>query len=547
MPVLTGGQAVVKQLIAEGVEVVFGLPGVQIMHIYNGFFDSPEIKLITARHEQSTAYMADGYARSTGKIGVCLVVPGPGAYNAGAAMATAYAASSPVLMISGQIDSSLIGTGKGALHEVHDQLEFMKPVTKWADRVLRAEDIPEGIHEAVRQLKIGRPRPVEIEIPPDVLAAEVSIDTIEPEQYPGTPVPADTLRSIAGQLASAKKPLIWAGGGVNLSGAWEELQRVAETLTAPVILTREGKGAMSDSHPLTMMDGVPGSGGAAPTLMPEADVIFTVGSRFNIPQDANWAPKPHQTLIHLDIDEAELQNNVIPTIGVVADAKIGLGQIADAISGANIESSWDKDALSAKKKADQEAMRERTPQFSEAYQVWEEVRKNLPEETIVVGGVTGGSQFAGSAFATLRPRTVISSSYMGTLGYGFPTALGVKVGNPNTPVLALVGDGGLMYAIGELATAVHYGINLVTVIFNNHRYGASNDDQRGRFKGNVIGTELHNPDFVALAQSFGAKGIKVTDLGQFPKAMEEAVASNSPVFIDVDGDAAKAMDRPIQP
>ena len=543
MPVITGGQSVIQQLRSEGVEVVFGLPGVQIMHIYDGFFTTPEVRVITTRHEQSTAYMADGYARSTGKIGVCLVVPGPGAYNAGAAMATAYAASSPVLMISGQIDSSLIGTGRGALHEVHDQLEFMAPVTKWTDRISRAEDIPAGIHEAIRQLKTGRPRPVELEIPPDILATEASIETIEPEEYRRAAVQDDVLRSALERLSTAKKPLIWAGGGVNLAGAWDELREVAETLGAPVVLTREGKGVLPDTHPQMMMMGA-GDQGPGPELMPQADVILAVGTRFNIPDTAEWKPRADQTVIHMDVDEEEFRNNITPTIGVIADAKEGLGQMARGLRGRSMQSSWDKESLAEVKSRHAEMMRERTPEFSQAYGVWEEVRKELPEETIVIGGVTGGAQFGGSAFATLRPRTLISSSYMGTLGYGFPTALGAKVGNPDTPVLALVGDGGFMYAIGELATAVQNKINLVTVVFNNHRYGASNDDQRSRFKGNVIGTELHNPDFVPLAESFGAKGIKVTELEQFPAAVREAVAANSPVLIDVDGAAAQAMDRP---
>ncbi|MBI4202185.1 MAG: thiamine pyrophosphate-binding protein [Chloroflexi bacterium] len=542
MAQMTGGEAVIKQLQAEGVEVVFGLPGVQIMHIYNGFFTQPGIRIITTRHEQTTAYAADGYARTTGKIGVALIVPGPGAYNAGAALATAYAASSPVLLISGQIDSNLIGTGRGALHEVHDQLEFMKPVTKWQDRVVKAEDIPEGIHEAIKQIKTGRPRPVEIEIPPDTLATLADIQTVEGEEYPRPSIAADTLRAVVNQLANARRPLIWAGGGVSLSGAFSELRRVAETLGAPVVLTREGKGALPDTNPMVVNAGGGAGGGAAADLLRQADVIFAVGTRFNINPAMDWAPKPPQVLIHLDIDDAEFQNKLLmkPTLGVVADAKLGLGQLGQALASARVQSSWDKSAVAGLKKRDDEAMRAQRPA---PYNVWEQVRKDLPEDTIVVGGITGGDRWAGSAFATLKPRTLVTSSYMGTLGYGFPTALGAKVGNPDKPVLSFTGDGGFMYAIGEMATAVQYGINTVVVLFNNSRYGASNDDQLTRFKGNVIGTELHNPDFVSLAQSFGAKGVKVTDLDAFPRALKQAVAANSPYIVEIAGDAAYQMDR----
>ncbi len=543
MAQLTGGEAVIRQLQAEGVEVVFALPGVQIMHIFNGFFTQPGIRVISTRHEQTTAYMADGYARTTGKIGVCLVVPGPGAYNAAAAMGTAYAASSPVLMLSGQIDSDLIGTGRGALHEISgDQLEFMKPVTKWQDRVTKAQDIPEGIHEAIKQIKTGRPRPVEFEIPPDTLATVADIQTVEAEEYPRPSIPAGTLRTLINHLASAKRPLIWAGGGVNLAGADAELRRIADALGAPVVLTREGKGAVPDTNPMQINAGGGANPGAAADVMRQADVIFVVGSRFNIPPTADWAPKPNQVLIHLDIDDTEFGNKLIkkPTLGVVADAKLGLGQISEALRGARVQSAWDKNAVAALKKRDDDAMRAQRPA---PYGIWEQVRKQLPEDTIVVGGITGADRWPGTAFSILKPRTLVTSSYMGTLGYGFPTALGAKVGNPDKPVLSLTGDGGFSYAVGELATAVQYKINLVTVIFDNHRFGASNDDQLTRFKGNVIGTELFNPDFVALAKAYGVKGIHVTDLDKFPAAIRRAVAANAPVVVHVDGDAAYQMDR----
>ena len=542
MAQLTGGEAVIRQLQAEGVEVVFALPGVQIMHIFNGFFTQPGIRVISTRHEQTTAYMADGYARTTGKIGVCLVVPGPGAYNAAAAMSTAYAASSPVLMLSGQIDTDLIGTGRGALHEIADQTEFMKPVTKWQDRVTKVQDIPEGIHEAIKQIKSGRSRPVEIEIPPDTLATVADIQTVEAEEYPRPSIPTDTLRAVINHLASAKHPLIWAGGGVNLAGADAELRRVADALGAPVVLTREGKGAVPDSNPMQINAGGGANPGAAADLMRQADVIFVVGSRFNIPPTADWAPKPNQVVIHLDIDDTEFGNKLIkkPTMGVVADAKLGLGQIGGALAGVRVQSAWDKNAVAALKKRDEDVMRAQRPA---PYGIWEQVRKQLPDDTIVVGGITGADRWPGTAFSILKPRTLVTSSYMGTLGYGFPTALGAKVGNPEVPVLSLTGDGGFSYAVGELATAVQYKINLVTVIFDNHRFGASNDDQLTRFKGNVIGTELFNPDFVALAKAYGVKGIHVTDLDKFPAAIRRAVNANAPVVVHVDGDAAYQMDR----
>ena len=531
MPMMTGGQAVLKALKAEGVEVVFALPGVQIMHIYDAFFDTPEVRLITVRHEQATAYMADGYARSTGKIGVALVVPGPGAYNAGAAMATAYAASSPVLLLSGQIPSDQIGKDLGALHEVPDQLEFMRPVTKWNERVTRTEEIPATIHEAMRQLKTGRPRPVEVEIPPDILEASVDTEIIEPELYP-PPMPEEkAVAEAAALLAKASRPLIWAGGGVNRSGASQELQEVTELLKAPVVTTAQGKGVLSHTHSLHM--GVINySWGPGAALVPQADVILAVGTRFGIHRrDPAESPRTHQKLINLNVDSTEVGKTHPADIGIVTDAKIGLRSLAQAIRGRDIQSAWDRDELGALKARAEESMRKAAPlQVS----VVDGLRNAIPEDGFVISGITSIGAWGTVAFPTLRPRTYITSSYMGTLGYAFPTALGVKVGNPEKAVVALCGDGGFMYAVAELATAVQYGINMVAVVFNNHQYGSSKRDQDIRFAGKVIGTQLHNPDFARLVESFGARGIRVERPDDLSQAVRDAIDGGRPTVVEVE-------------
>jgi len=531
MPQMTGGHAVVRALQAEGVEVVFGLPGVQIMHIYDGFFDAPNIRVITCRHEQTTVYMADGYARSTGKIGVALVVPGPGAYNAGAAMSTAYAASSPVLLISGQIDSQSIGKDFGALHEIQDQLEFMKPVVKWNDLVTRAESIPEAIHTAIEQLKIGRPRPVELEIPPDTLGTMADIDLVEPEEYSTAEADATSIRSAAEALANAKRPVIWAGGGVIAANAAAELTALSEALNAPVITTQEGKGAIPESHPLSM--GVSAYGwGVGGDLIPQSDVVIAVGSRLgSYRPEPGSQPTADQTLINLNIDATEIDKTTTSTIGIVTDAKVGLRQISAALQGRKLESSWTANELTSVRTAAADRMVALAPKQTA---VMKDIRNAIPEDGFVVGGITNLGAWSSIAFDVLKPRTFITSSYMGTLGYAFPTSLGVKVGNPDKAVVALCGDGGFMYALGELATAVQYGINAVAVVFNNHRFGASNRDQHLRFGGRNVGTELLTPDFVKLADSFGALGIKVDRLEDSPNAIEAAIAANRPAVIEVE-------------
>jgi acetolactate synthase-1/2/3 large subunit len=528
---MTGGQAVVRALRAEGVDVVFGVPGVQIMHIYDGFFNDPDIRVITCRHEQTTAYMADGYARTTGKVGVALVVPGPGAYNAGAAMSTAYAASSPVLLISGQIDSGAIGKDFGALHEIRDQLEFMKPVVKWNDMVTRAEGIPEAIHEAMRQLNTGRPRPVELEIPPDTLAITTDIDLVEREVYPRPDPDAQSIRAAADLLASAKKPIIWAGGGVNLADAQAELTELAELLNAPVITTAEGKGAIAENHRLSLGSSSYGWGTGG-DLVPQADVMLAVGSRLgSYRPEPGTSPGDGHQLINLNIDETEFGKTAPVAVGVAADAKVGLSHLVAALRDRDRQAEWDATALESVKGRARERIQEIAPR---QLAIVESLRDAIPEDGIVVGGVTNFAAWSSLAFDVTRSRTFITSSYMGTLGYGFPTALGAKVGNPDKPVLALCGDGGFMYGMSELATAVQYGINVVAVVFNNHLFGASNRDQARRFDGRVVGTELHNPDFAMLAESFGARGMRVPDIADAPQAIRDAIAGNRPTVIEVE-------------
>ena len=246
---MTGGQALAKSLYREGVRVIFGLPGVQLYHMMDGLYDEPGIRFITVRHEQATAYMADGYARASGEVGTALVVPGPGLLNASSAMSTAYSASSPVLMVSGQIERDEIGGDRGMLHEVNDQLDSIGPVTKWAHRIMDPAEVPEAVHQAFHHLKNGRPRPVEIEIPPETLAQEADVELLEPEAPRRTGAKKEQIDAAVAALASASNPLIWAGGGVISSEASEALTKLAEHLQAPVVMPAEGKGAISAHHP----------------------------------------------------------------------------------------------------------------------------------------------------------------------------------------------------------------------------------------------------------------------------------------------------------
>ena len=529
MPTMTGAQALIQSLIREGVEVVFGLPGVQIMEAYNAFYDQPAIRLITVRHEQSAGYMADGYARTTGRVGVALVVPGPGALNAAAAVGTAYASSSPVLLISGQIDSSLLGQRKGALHEIDDQLDVFKPITKWNARTTKAEEIPYLVHLAMQHTLDGRPRPVEIEVPWDVLPASADIDLLEREGTIKQSPDPDKVKEAVALLSNAQRPLIWAGGGCREADVTTELAELAEALNAPVITTPEGKGAIPENHPLSLGVFYYGHGPAYYAL-PQADVILAIGSRMNLNPRTPWSLHPGQTVIRIDADPEELNLNLEPNVGMVADARLGITDLLAELGGSTTTSQWQAGELDEIRRQTGEDLRALAPLQVE---LAETIRAELDDDAIMVAGTTEVAYWSHLAFPVLAPRSYLTSSYFATLGYAFPTALGAKVGNPHRQVVATIGDGGFMYASSELSTAVQEGINVVTLVFNNGLLGASRADQMHRYQGRAIGTELHNPDFAQLAEVYGALGIKLADRRELGPALREALNANRPAVIEV--------------
>ena len=529
MATMTGAQALIQSLAREGVEVVFALPGVQIMEAFDALYEQPGIRLITVRHEQTAGYMADGYARTTGRVGVALVVPGPGALNAAAAVGTAYASSSPVLLVSGQIDSSSLGQNRGALHEINDQLDVFKPITKWNARTTRPEDIPNLVHMAMQQVLDGRPRPAEIEVPFDILPATSDIELLEREgTVKQSPDPA-RVKEAAELLARAERPLIWAGGGCREADVTTELAELAEALNAPVITTPEGKGSIPENHPLSVGTFYYGHGPAYHTL-PQSDVILAIGSRMNLNPRTPWSLRPDQTVIRIDADPEELDRLVQPRVGMVADARLGINDLLAELDGSSSASQWNNAELEDIRQKTNEDLRALAPLQME---LAETIRAELDDDAIMVAGTTEVAYWGHLTFPVLKPRSYLTSSYFATLGYAFPTALGAKVGNPHRQVVATIGDGGFMYANSELSTAVQEGINVVTLVFNNGLLGASRADQMNRYHGRTIGTELHNPDFAQLAEVYGALGIKLTDRRELGPALHDALRASRPAVIEV--------------
>ena len=526
MAMVTGAQALVRQLVAEGVDTVFALPGVQIMAAFDALYEyRDDIRLVHVRHEQATTYMADGYAKATGKVGVAMAVPGPGAINAGSGLGTAYATSSPVLLISGQIESRSLGREEGQLHEVEDQLDVFRPLTKWNHRVTRVEEIPGAVHEAFRHLKTGRPRPVELEVPPDTLAATGEAEVIAAEEYPPQAADSGDIELAANILAAAERPAIMVGGGARISGAGDEVLALADLLQAPVMGTQDSKGVISENSPFYVGTNY-ASVGPADIVLPDADVLLAIGTRllFREMPDGDL-PR----IVHIDIDPDEIGRNLPTELGIVADAKTASAQLLAALGESGQSRPSGAERIARFRAEFASSMRSLAPDQA---RIIEDMRDALPDDAIVVSGVTNIGYWSNVFFEVRQPRTYITSGYFGTLGYAFPTALGAQVGRPDRKVVALCGDGGFMYSPQELSSALRHGINAVAVVFNNGAFGASEWDQTHRYGGNYIGTDLHNPDFVRLAESFGAVGMRTEPEG-FGELLEVALNTDSPVLLEV--------------
>jgi acetolactate synthase-1/2/3 large subunit len=518
---MTGGEALVQSLYREGVRVIFGLPGVQLYGVMAALREEPRIRFIATRHEQSTSFMADGYARAGGDFGTAFVVPGPGLLNAASGLSTAYSASSPVLMIAGQIPKASIGKNIGLLHEVNDQQDAIAPVTKWRRRILEIADVPAAVREAVRQLRTGRPRPVEIEMSPETMEDEGEADLLPPSEFGRPAAPAADLDRAAEALLAASRPLIYAGGGVSLSDASAALAGVAEHLQAGVVTSAEGKGAISDASDLSL-------GAAFWRESPlyghvhAADVVLAVGSRL-----ATVSFAPGARIVQIDVDPEEIGRNHRNTTGLVGDARATLEALLDRLRAAGPPRP-SQQAERAALRARIAAMPPQEPQAS----ILRALREGTPAEAIFVAGMTQIGYYSRPFWPVYHPRTYLTSSYSGNLGYAFPVALGAKVARPDRAVVSVAGDGGFLYNAQELATAVNERINVVQVVFNDNAYGNVARDLDEAWGGHY-GAALHNPDFLKLADAFGVHGMRAKDPLEVGRLVADAVQMDRPVLIEV--------------
>jgi acetolactate synthase I/II/III large subunit len=523
MTKMTGGGALVEMLRRHGVDTIFALPGVQNDALFVAFYDAGEaLRVIHTRHEQGAAYMAFGYARASGKIGTYAVVPGPGLLNTTAALATAYATNAPVLCISGQVPSDMIGRGFGLLHEIPDQLGILQRLTKWAARVDHPTQAGKLVNEAFRQLRDGRPRPVGIEIPPDVLAlhSEIALPAAEAPPPITDPDP-ELIDKAAALLAAAKKPLLFIGSGA--VDAAEEVLAIAEMLEMPVVSFTGGKGIVSDRHYLAQ------SALAGHELWRDADVVLAVGTRLHQPQ-LRWGVDRDLKLIRIDIDPVEIARYFRPALGIVADAKAALAALHRALDHLAPKPASRKDELETLKAA---TLSRLDQQLGPQCEYLRAIRAELPDDGIYVEDLTQVGYVGRMAFPVYHPRTYIHSGYQGTLGFGFATALGAKVGRPDRPVVSVSGDGGFMFNVQELSTAVRHGIDIVAIVFADGAYGNVRRMQKEDYGNRLIGVDLQNPHFPKMAESFGAAGVRTTTPDGLRRELAAALKRRGTTLIEV--------------
>ena len=523
---MTGGEAVVETLIANGVDTIFGLPGAQLDPIFAALHDRQDrISMVHGRHEQGPAYMAFGYAASTGKPGVSFTVPGPGFFNAGAGMVTAYAMNAPCLYFSGQLRLPAINKGFGALHEIPNQFEMGRNITKWASKITHADEAPRVMQSALTEIFRGRPRPVYVEGGIDVLNTVSNVpnpaDFIFEKPKANEP-DAGLIDEAAKMLAEAKCPQIFVGGGA--IGAGAEIAQLAETLNAPITPSIHGGYGVVDSRHPNMFSQV-----GAHHWWQHADVILAIGTRLS-PAIPAWGFNPKEMkIIRIDIDPEELVRHSIPQHHIHSDSNDAVAAINAVIERYMNGPAPDRSDLFASIRNE---VAKEVDLVKPQKEITDVIRSELGEDGILVSDLTQCYYASHDNFPTYKPRTYIHPGYQGTLGHCVATSLGVKVGNPDVPVVALCGDGGFMFTITELATAAKYQIGVIFLVVNDNTYGNVKRIMNANYGGRVFCADLVNPNYQKLADAFGMESAQVNNPADLQKEMKRLINKGGPAIIE---------------
>jgi thiamine pyrophosphate-dependent acetolactate synthase large subunit-like protein len=526
MPTRNGAQALVESLIAEGVELLFGIPGVGTLAVYDVFVDYPVLRHIEVRHEQSAVFMADGYARASGQVGVAFTSNGPGALNTITAMATAHNDSVPVLHLVSENPPEVRRKGKGHFHDISDQFGIFRPVSGHVAQVALADEIPAAVNAAFFALRNRRPRPALVEFANEAFTTATSARTLPSAEHLERLIDPGSVDRAAAIVADARRPLVWAGGGIATTEASVALTRIVERLGAPTITTQKGKGAVSSDHPLHI--GNWANEQPVRDLIAECDVLLAVGTRFSYFPTGGWSLRLPDRIVQIDLDPAEIGRNYPVEAGVVGDAGgilLVLDTELDRLGHTPLP--WRDDEVAKALSRITEAVG--TPVEID---VLDQVRSALPPESLVFNDPTTIAFWARSHWKTDRPRTWFVPSGFGTLGYALPAAIGARLARPDTPTIAIIGDAGVMFTIQDLMTAVQENVPVIVLIFNDEGYGVERRHQDHLY-GRRSGVDVRPPDFVALARSFGARGILVDDLSRVGTTLESALDAEGPTVIEI--------------
>jgi acetolactate synthase-1/2/3 large subunit len=542
MPRLSTAEATVESLLRHGLDTVYALPGLHNDPLFDAFYHAGanntegRLRVIHPRHEQTAAYMALGAALATGKPQAFAVVPGPGLLNAGAALLTAYGMNAPVIGLIGQIPQADIDKGHGHLHEIHDQLGLMRHITKWAERIRSPQEAPTLVSQAIWHATSGRPRPVALECALDTWAkrAEVTLPD-EPLPLPPESIDDEAITAAAKILGAAERPIIVVGGGALDAGP--EVIKLAELLEAPVSSYRRGRGVVPSSHRLAVDMPV------GHRLWKDADAVLAIGTRFFI-QNGNLGIDRNLSVVRLDIDPDEHDRYAKPDVALVGDAAPQLRALIAALARHNRPRHSRAQELKGHRAWFAERLSRLEPQMS----FLRAIRAALPEDGIFVDEVSQIGFASRVALPIEKPRTFLSPGYQDNLGWGFGTALGAKAAMPDRKVLAIAGDGGFLYQMGELATAARHNLAVVVVVFDNGAFGNVKRIQQERYGNRLIASDLQNPDFSKLADSFGIASFKASDAKQLEDALHKAFALNAPALVWVPhGDVPSPWDMIMMP
>lgn len=528
---MKGSRALMKMLEDKNVDTMFGYPGGQVIPIFDEILDS-SVRNVLVRHEQCAAHMADGYARATGKTGVCLATSGPGATNLVTGVATAFADSSPMLVLTGQVATKSLGLG--AFQEV-DAFSLMMPVTKHNFRVLSLDSLPEAITKSWKIAQTGRQGPVHVDLPVDTMNSEID-ESILTKDFSVKAVPENMsgLTTAIEWIRSAKRPVILSGGGVVSSGASQDVIRFAEMIRAPVIMPLLGLGTVPADHPLSL--GSVGMHGRMCSLsaLKESDLIIAVGTRFSDRTHSFHSQMASDCrIVQIDVDSVEFDKHDQMSVNILADAKKALQMLISGIGNVPEHKEWCDSVREFKRRCKCDNQFDGSPILPQ--RVMSEINAILDEDTIITTDVGQNQMWAMHHLKVQRPRQLITSGGFGTMGFGLPSAIGAKVACPEKKVMTITGDGGLLMVVQELATAVAEDIPVVVCLLNNGWLGMVKQWQNLFWNDRYSGTQLYssNPDFVKLAESFGAGGMHVERASELKDAFKTAFASDRPFLIDI--------------